>query len=86
MADPKVAAGCRLDHITEGLSGFMHNVDVRAALARKSEFAVPPDEFQNLSPFMQKLVTGMGARLKPWTDKDRDAYRKKHHADGALRD
>lgn len=77
MADPAKAAGGSLTHILNGTSGFMWNPDLLHALKFKDEWAITPEQLELLTPHMQRIVKGMGARTKGWTDKEREAFKRK---------
>lgn len=71
------AAGGKLEHIEHGTSRFMYCTNMLDALKFKDEWAISPDEFENQTEHMQRIIKGMGARVKVWTDKEREAYKRK---------
>lgn len=80
MAD-RHASGGKLEHILDGASGFMFNTHILHALKFKDEWAITPEQLAELSPHMQDLVKGAGARIKAWSEKEREAYKHKHAGD-----
>lgn len=77
MAERAASAGGRATHIIHGLSGFMYSPDLRHALTFKDEWAILPDELALLHPHLQEQIKKSGARLKDWTEREREAYKRK---------